>query len=99
MNSEYGNDSIKKAQTVINCFSKQWSMNLKGERTISQLDNFRRYLGHFADTICRNSVVCSDVEKEMQANTTAAVPVCVQALEGKSLKENRLMSLKAYYLL
>ncbi|XP_032721318.1 PAX3- and PAX7-binding protein 1 isoform X3 [Lontra canadensis] len=62
-NSEYGDDSIKKAQNVINCFPKQWFMNLKGERTISQLENFCRYLVHLADTIYRNSIGCSDVEK------------------------------------
>ncbi|XP_064435505.1 PAX3- and PAX7-binding protein 1 isoform X2 [Mirounga angustirostris] len=48
---------------VINCFPKQWFMNLKGERTISQLENFCRYLVHLADTIYRNSIGCSDVEK------------------------------------
>ncbi|XP_033088232.1 PAX3- and PAX7-binding protein 1 isoform X2 [Trachypithecus francoisi] len=62
-NSEYGDDSIKKAQNVINCFPKQWFTNLKGERTISQLENFCRYLVHLADTIYRNSIGCSDVEK------------------------------------
>ncbi|XP_055965334.1 PAX3- and PAX7-binding protein 1 [Sorex fumeus] len=62
-NSEYGDDSIKKAQNVINCFPKQWFVNLKGERTISQLENFCRYLVHLADTIYRNSIGCSDVEK------------------------------------
>ncbi|CAK6442111.1 unnamed protein product [Pipistrellus nathusii] len=62
-NSEYGDDSIKKAQNVINCFPKQWFVNLKGERTISQLENFCRYLVHLADTVYRNSIGCSDVEK------------------------------------
>ncbi|XP_043848016.1 PAX3- and PAX7-binding protein 1 isoform X1 [Dromiciops gliroides] len=62
-NSEYGDDSIKKAQHVINCFPKQWFANLKGERTICQLENFCRYLVHLADTIYRNSIGCSDVEK------------------------------------
>ncbi|GAB1300421.1 PAX3- and PAX7-binding protein 1 [Apodemus speciosus] len=62
-NSEYGDDSIRKAQNVINCFPKQWFVNLKGERTISQLENFCRYLVHLADTIYRNSIGCSDVEK------------------------------------
>ncbi|XP_036204101.1 PAX3- and PAX7-binding protein 1 isoform X4 [Myotis myotis] len=62
-NSEYGDDSIKKAQNVISCFPKQWFTNLKGERTISQLENFCRYLVHLADTIYRNSIGCSDVEK------------------------------------
>ncbi|XP_006886859.1 PREDICTED: PAX3- and PAX7-binding protein 1 [Elephantulus edwardii] len=62
-NSEYGDDSIKKAQNVINCFPKQWFINLKGEKTISQLENFCRYLVHLADTIYRNSIGCSDVEK------------------------------------
>ncbi|XP_075767003.1 PAX3- and PAX7-binding protein 1 [Pelodiscus sinensis] len=62
-NSEYGEDSIKKAQSVIACFPKQWFANLKGDKTISQLENFCRYLIHLADTIYRNSIGCSDVEK------------------------------------
>ncbi|KQK75354.1 PAX3- and PAX7-binding protein 1 [Amazona aestiva] len=62
-NSEYGEDSIKKAQSVIACFPKQWFTNLKGDKTISQLENFCRYLVHLADTIYRNSIGCSDVEK------------------------------------
>ncbi|XP_050187767.1 PAX3- and PAX7-binding protein 1 isoform X2 [Myiozetetes cayanensis] len=62
-NSEYGEDSIKKAQSVIACFPKQWFSNLKGDKTISQLENFCRYLVHLADTIYRNSIGCSDVEK------------------------------------
>ncbi|KAM7180230.1 PAX3- and PAX7-binding protein 1 [Macrochelys suwanniensis] len=62
-NSEYGDDSIKKAQSVIACFPKQWFTNLKGDKTISQLENLCRYLVHLADTIYRNSIGCSDVEK------------------------------------
>ncbi|XP_059349360.1 PAX3- and PAX7-binding protein 1 isoform X2 [Ammospiza nelsoni] len=62
-NSEYGEDSIKKAQSVIACFPKQWFTNLTGDKTISQLENFCRYLVHLADTIYRNSIGCSDVEK------------------------------------
>ncbi|XP_032907238.1 PAX3- and PAX7-binding protein 1 isoform X2 [Catharus ustulatus] len=62
-NSEYGEDSIKKAQSVIACFPKQWFAHLTGDKTISQLENFCRYLVHLADTIYRNSIGCSDVEK------------------------------------
>ncbi|XP_059729965.1 PAX3- and PAX7-binding protein 1 isoform X2 [Haemorhous mexicanus] len=62
-NSEYGEDSIKKAQSVIACFPKQWFTNLTGDKTVSQLENFCRYLVHLADTIYRNSIGCSDVEK------------------------------------
>ncbi|XP_074989187.1 PAX3- and PAX7-binding protein 1 isoform X2 [Caretta caretta] len=62
-NSECGDDSIKKAQSVIACFPKQWFTNLKGDKTISQLENLCRYLVHLADTIYRNSIGCSDVEK------------------------------------
>ncbi|NXL30122.1 PAXB1 protein, partial [Glaucidium brasilianum] len=62
-NSECGEDSIKKAQSVIACFPKQWFANLKGDKTIPQLENFCRYLVHLADTIYRNSIGCSDVEK------------------------------------
>ncbi|XP_048348861.1 PAX3- and PAX7-binding protein 1 isoform X2 [Sphaerodactylus townsendi] len=62
-NSECGDDSIKKAQHVISCFPKQWFTNLKGNKTISHLENLSRYLVHHADTIYRNSIGCSDVEK------------------------------------
>uniref|UniRef100_A0A8C6X734 PAX3 and PAX7 binding protein 1 n=1 Tax=Naja naja TaxID=35670 RepID=A0A8C6X734_NAJNA len=62
-NSEYGDDSIKKAQNVINCFPKQWFTNLKGNKTVSHLENLCRYLVHLADTIYRNSIGSSDVEK------------------------------------
>nr|XP_054484353.1 PAX3- and PAX7-binding protein 1 isoform X4 [Agelaius phoeniceus] len=48
---------------VIACFPKQWFTNLTGDKTISQLENFCRYLVHLADTIYRNSIGCSDVEK------------------------------------
>uniref|UniRef100_A0A8D2J9I4 PAX3 and PAX7 binding protein 1 n=1 Tax=Varanus komodoensis TaxID=61221 RepID=A0A8D2J9I4_VARKO len=62
-NSEYGDDSIKKAQSVISCFPKQWFIHLKGNKTISHLENLCRYLVHLADTIYRNSIGSSDVEK------------------------------------
>nr|XP_034971528.1 PAX3- and PAX7-binding protein 1 isoform X2 [Zootoca vivipara] len=62
-NSEYGDDSIKKAQSVISCFPKQWFTNLKGSKTISHLENLCRYLVHLADTVYRNSIGSSDVEK------------------------------------
>ncbi|KAL7983573.1 hypothetical protein Chor_000449 [Crotalus horridus] len=62
-NSEYGDDSIKKAQSVINCFPKQWFTNLKGNKTVSHLENLCRYLVHLADTVYRNSIGSSDVEK------------------------------------
>ncbi|XP_071438009.1 PAX3- and PAX7-binding protein 1-like isoform X2 [Pithys albifrons albifrons] len=54
-NSEYGEDSMKKAQS--------WFSNLRGDKTISQLENSCRYLAHLADTIYRHSIGCSDVEK------------------------------------
>ncbi|XP_029459437.1 PAX3- and PAX7-binding protein 1 [Rhinatrema bivittatum] len=62
-NSENGEESIKKAQSVIACFPKQWFANLKGNKTISQLENFCRYLVHLAGTVYRNSICSSDVEK------------------------------------
>ncbi|XP_062982758.1 PAX3- and PAX7-binding protein 1 [Elgaria multicarinata webbii] len=62
-NSEYGDDSIKKAQSVISCFPKQWFTHLKGNKTISHLENLCRYLVHLADTVYRNSIGSSDVEK------------------------------------
>nr|XP_033806465.1 PAX3- and PAX7-binding protein 1 [Geotrypetes seraphini] len=62
-NSENGEESLKKAQSVIACFPKQWFINLKGSKTISQLENFCRYLVHLAGTIYRSSICTSDVEK------------------------------------
>ncbi|XP_075449986.1 PAX3- and PAX7-binding protein 1 [Ascaphus truei] len=62
-NNENGEDSIKKAQSVIACFPKQWFTNHKGGKTIPQLENFARYLVHLAGAIYRNNVGCSDVEK------------------------------------
>eukprot|EP00079_Xenopus_tropicalis_P033121 XP_017946892.1 PREDICTED: PAX3- and PAX7-binding protein 1 isoform X2 [Xenopus tropicalis] len=62
-NNENGEDSIKKAQSVITCFPRQWFANLKGGKTIPQLENFARYLTHLAGTIYRNNVGCSDIER------------------------------------
>ncbi|KAM3934634.1 PAX3- and PAX7-binding protein 1 [Leptodactylus fuscus] len=62
-NNENGEDSIKKAQSVITCFPKQWFSNLKGGKTIPQLENFARYLTHLAGVIYRQNIGCSDMEK------------------------------------
>ncbi|XP_069492435.1 PAX3- and PAX7-binding protein 1 isoform X2 [Ambystoma mexicanum] len=62
-NLENGEESIKKAQCVIDCFPRQWFTSLKGEKTISQLENFCRYLVHLAGVVYRGCIGCSDVEK------------------------------------
>ncbi|XP_075053266.1 PAX3- and PAX7-binding protein 1 [Mixophyes fleayi] len=62
-NNENGEDSIKKAQSVITYFPKQWFSNLKGGKTIPQLENFVRYLVHLAGVIYRQNIGCSDMEK------------------------------------
>ncbi|KAM8975478.1 PAX3- and PAX7-binding protein 1 isoform 2-T2 [Pelodytes ibericus] len=62
-NNENGEDCIRKAQNVIACFPKQWFSNLKGGKTIPQLENLVRYLTHLAGVIYRNNIGCSDVEK------------------------------------
>ncbi|XP_073440629.1 PAX3- and PAX7-binding protein 1 isoform X2 [Dendrobates tinctorius] len=62
-NNENGEDSIKKAQSVIACFPKQWFSSLKGGKTIPQLENFARYLTHLAGVIYRQNIGCSDMEK------------------------------------
>ncbi|KAK6486693.1 PAX3- and PAX7-binding protein 1-like [Huso huso] len=62
-NSDPGEDSITKSQSVIDCFPKQWFTNIKGQQTIPQLENFCRYLKHLASTIYRVSIGVSDVEK------------------------------------
>ncbi|XP_063812522.1 PAX3- and PAX7-binding protein 1 [Pseudophryne corroboree] len=62
-NNENGEDSIKKAHSVITYFPRQWFSNLKGGKTIPQLENFVRYLTHLAGFIYRQNVGCSDMEK------------------------------------
>uniref|UniRef100_A0A8C5N263 PAX3 and PAX7 binding protein 1 n=1 Tax=Leptobrachium leishanense TaxID=445787 RepID=A0A8C5N263_9ANUR len=62
-NTENGEDGIKKAHSVIVCFPRQWFSNLKGGKTIPQLENLVRYLTHLAGIIYRNNMGCSDVEK------------------------------------
>ncbi|XP_077150104.1 PAX3- and PAX7-binding protein 1 isoform X1 [Ranitomeya variabilis] len=62
-NNENGEESIKKAQSVIACFPKQWFSSLKGGKTIPQLENFARYLTHLAGVIYRQNIGCSDMEK------------------------------------
>ncbi|XP_056415452.1 PAX3- and PAX7-binding protein 1 isoform X2 [Hyla sarda] len=62
-NNENGEDSIKKAQSVIACFPKQWFSGLKGGKTVPQLENFARYLTHLAGVIYRQNIGCSDIEK------------------------------------
>lgn len=62
-NNENGEDSIKKAQSVIACFPKQWFSSIKGGKTIPQLENFARYLTHLAGFLYRQNIGCSDMEK------------------------------------
>ncbi|XP_040279134.1 PAX3- and PAX7-binding protein 1 isoform X1 [Bufo bufo] len=62
-NTENGEDSIKKAQSVIACFPKQWFSGIKGGKTIPQLENLARYLTHLAGVIYRQNIGCSDMEK------------------------------------
>ncbi|XP_060689719.1 PAX3- and PAX7-binding protein 1 isoform X1 [Hemiscyllium ocellatum] len=62
-NSDPGDDSLKKCQSLITCLPKQWFVNLKGDKSIPQMENFCCYLVHLADTIYRLSLGCSDVEK------------------------------------
>ncbi|XP_078514536.1 PAX3- and PAX7-binding protein 1 isoform X1 [Lissotriton helveticus] len=62
-NLENGEESIKKAQSVVDCFPKQWFTQLKGEKTIPQLENFCRYLVHLAGVVYRGCIGCSDIEK------------------------------------
>ncbi|XP_066555966.1 PAX3- and PAX7-binding protein 1 [Amia ocellicauda] len=62
-NTEPGEDSIEKSQSVISCFPRQWFTCLKGQQTIPQLENFCRYLKHVASTVYRVSLGGSDVDK------------------------------------
>ncbi|XP_051870804.1 PAX3- and PAX7-binding protein 1 [Pristis pectinata] len=62
-NSDPGDDSLKKCQSLITCLPKSWFANLKGDKSIPQMENFCCYLVHLANTIYRLSLGCSDVEK------------------------------------
>lgn len=62
-NSDPGDDSLKKCQSLITCLPKNWFANLKGDKSIPQMENFCCYLVHLANTTYRLSLGCSDVEK------------------------------------
>ncbi|XP_059824681.1 PAX3- and PAX7-binding protein 1 isoform X2 [Hypanus sabinus] len=62
-NSDPGDDSLRKCQSLITCLPKSWFTNLKGDKSIPQMENFCCYLVHLANTIYRLSLGCSDVEK------------------------------------
>ncbi|KAM9320850.1 PAX3- and PAX7-binding protein 1 [Gastrophryne carolinensis] len=62
-NNENGEDSIKKAQSVISCFPRHWFSHLKSGKTLPQLENLARYLIHLSGVIYRQHVGCTDVEK------------------------------------
>uniref|UniRef100_UPI00398ED117 PAX3- and PAX7-binding protein 1 isoform X2 n=1 Tax=Pristiophorus japonicus TaxID=55135 RepID=UPI00398ED117 len=51
------------ALKLITCLPKHWFANLKGEKSIPQMENFCCYLVHLANTIYRLSLGCPDVEK------------------------------------
>uniref|UniRef100_H3AI15 PAX3 and PAX7 binding protein 1 n=1 Tax=Latimeria chalumnae TaxID=7897 RepID=H3AI15_LATCH len=80
--SEPGEDSIKKSQSVILCFPKQWFTSLKGEKTIPHLENFCRYLVHLANAIYRISVGCSDVEKRNARDQIKQVIKCLASIHA-----------------
>ncbi|OCT91246.1 PAX3- and PAX7-binding protein 1 [Xenopus laevis] len=84
-NTENGEESIKKAQSVITCFPRQWFSNLKGGKTIPQLENFVRYLTHLAGTIYRSNVGCSDIERRNareQIKQVVKLLASIRALES-----------------
>ncbi|XP_073473235.1 PAX3- and PAX7-binding protein 1 [Aquarana catesbeiana] len=84
-NNESGEDSIKKAQSVIACFPKQWFSNLKGGKTIPQLENLARFLTHLSGIIYRQNVGCSDVEKRNardQIRQIVKLLAAIRALEN-----------------
>ncbi|KAM4796952.1 PAX3- and PAX7-binding protein 1 [Rhinophrynus dorsalis] len=90
-NNENGEDSIKKAQSVITCFPRQWFSNLKGGKTIPQLENFARYLTHLAGVIYRTNIGCSDVEKRNardQIRQIVKLLANIRALENASSVAN-----------
>ncbi|XP_068126577.1 PAX3- and PAX7-binding protein 1 [Hyperolius riggenbachi] len=86
-NNESGEDSIKKAQSVIACFPKQWFSNIKGGKTIPQLENMARYLSHLAGLIYRQNTGCTDVEKR---NAREQIRQIVKLLASIRAMENAL---------
>ncbi|XP_053312651.1 PAX3- and PAX7-binding protein 1 [Spea bombifrons] len=90
-NNENGGDTLKKAQSVIACFPKQWFSNLKGGKTIPQLENLVRYLSHLAGVIYRNNIGCSDVEKRNardQIRQIVKLLASIRALENAASVAN-----------
>ncbi|KAG8450245.1 hypothetical protein GDO86_002771 [Hymenochirus boettgeri] len=84
-NNENGEDSIKKAQSVVACFPRQWFANLKGGKTIPQLENFARYLTHLAGTIYRSNIGCTDMERRSgreQIRQIVKLLASIRALES-----------------
>lgn len=56
-------ENIQKCQKVVECLPSHWFSGLKGQQTLPQLEPFCRYLTHLANSIHRNTLVGSDIER------------------------------------
>lgn len=61
--TDTGEDNVPKCQKVVECLPAQWFSGLKGQQTLPQLEPFCRYLAHLANSLYRNSLGVSDLER------------------------------------
>ncbi|KAA8586923.1 PAX3- and PAX7-binding protein 1 [Etheostoma spectabile] len=61
--TDTGEDNIPKCQKVVECLPVHWFSGLKGQQTLPQLEPFCRFLTHMANSLHRNSLGGSDVER------------------------------------
>ncbi|XP_031175970.1 PAX3- and PAX7-binding protein 1 [Sander lucioperca] len=61
--TDNGEDNVPKCQKVVECLPVHWFSGLKGQQTLPQLEPFCRFLTHMANSLHRNSLGGSDVER------------------------------------
>ncbi|TDH04877.1 hypothetical protein EPR50_G00137910 [Perca flavescens] len=61
--TDTGEDNVPKCQKVVECLPVHWFSGLKGQQTLPQLEPFCRFLTHMANSLHRNSLGGSDVER------------------------------------
>ncbi|XP_034745951.1 PAX3- and PAX7-binding protein 1 [Etheostoma cragini] len=61
--TDSGEDNIPKCQKVVECLPVHWFSGLKGQQTLPQLEPFCRFLTHMANSLHRNSLGGSDMER------------------------------------
>lgn len=67
---------------IVSTFPKDWFYDLRGEKTIPQLENICRYLNYAAETLYQNSLAKKESEQK-EARYALVLPkkkklVCVQ---------------------